>query len=101
VGVPYTDRGWRLGEVIDAMRTLWAVGPSTFKGCYQSFHRVHCDPKPVLKRIAKPEEMAAAVLFLASPAQAENRAAERIRDGVRLVTATDPVGQGTGADPPW
>jgi probable F420-dependent oxidoreductase len=46
VGVPYVDRGRRLDEVIDAMRALWAAGPSTFEGRYQSFHRVHCDPKP-------------------------------------------------------
>lgn len=45
-GVPYSDRGRRLDEVIDAMRALWGPGPSTFEGRYQRFRRVHCDPKP-------------------------------------------------------
>ncbi len=46
IGVPYSDRGRRLDECIEAMRALWAEGPSTYRGKYVRFERVHCDVKP-------------------------------------------------------
>ena len=46
IGVPYRDRGRRLDETIEAMRVLWAEGPSTYRGRHVQFERVHCDTKP-------------------------------------------------------
>ena len=46
IGVPYRDRGRRLDECIEAMRVLWAEGPSTYQGKHVQFERVHCDTKP-------------------------------------------------------
>lgn len=47
VGVPYRDRGRRLDELLDAMRTLWRDDPASFQGNYVSFDKVYCDTKPV------------------------------------------------------
>jgi probable F420-dependent oxidoreductase len=46
IGVPYRDRGRRLDECIEAMRVLWAEGPSSYRGEHVNFERVHCDVKP-------------------------------------------------------
>lgn len=46
VGVPYRDRGRRLDELLDAMRTLWRDDPASFQGNYVSFDKVYCDTKP-------------------------------------------------------
>jgi probable F420-dependent oxidoreductase len=46
IGVPYSDRGRRLDECIEAMRALWAEGPSSYRGKHVNFERVHCDVKP-------------------------------------------------------
>ena len=46
-GVPYSRRGARLDEMLDAMRTLWRDDPATFAGEFTRFERVFCDTKPV------------------------------------------------------
>lgn len=46
-GVPYSKRGARLDEMLDAMRTLWRDDPATFHGEFTRFDRVYCDTKPV------------------------------------------------------
>lgn len=46
VGVPYSARGRRLDECIDAMRVLWRDDPATFQGDFVRFERVFCDTKP-------------------------------------------------------
>ena len=46
VGVPFSDRGARLQESIDAMRALWGRQPASYQGKFVSFDRVHCLPTP-------------------------------------------------------
>lgn len=46
VGVPYSQRGKRLDEMLDAMRTLWRDDPATFHGEFTTFDKVYCDTKP-------------------------------------------------------
>jgi probable F420-dependent oxidoreductase len=46
-GVPHRERGARVTEGIDAVRTLWRDTPATFKGRFTSFEGVSIDPKPV------------------------------------------------------
>ena len=47
VGVPYSRRGQRLDELLDAMRSLWLDRPASFHGDFINFDRVHCDTPPV------------------------------------------------------
>jgi alkanesulfonate monooxygenase SsuD/methylene tetrahydromethanopterin reductase-like flavin-dependent oxidoreductase (luciferase family) len=49
VGVPHKERGARVTEGIDAVRTLWRDTPATFRGRFTSFEGVSLDPKPVQK----------------------------------------------------
>jgi probable F420-dependent oxidoreductase len=46
-GVPHRERGARVTEAIDVVRTLWRDTPATFKGRFTSFEAVSIDPKPV------------------------------------------------------
>ena len=46
-GVPHGERGARVSEAIDAVRTLWRDTPATFKGRFTHFEGVSIDPKPV------------------------------------------------------
>jgi probable F420-dependent oxidoreductase len=46
-GVPHTERGARVSEGIDVVRTLWRDTPATFKGRFSAFDGVSIDPKPV------------------------------------------------------
>lgn len=48
-GVPHRERGARVTEGIDVVRTLWRDTPATFKGRFTSFENVSIDPKPVQK----------------------------------------------------
>jgi len=48
-GVPHAERGARVTEAIDAVRTLWRDTPATFKGRFTSFAGISIDPKPVQK----------------------------------------------------
>jgi probable F420-dependent oxidoreductase len=43
IGVPYSDRGRRLDECIEAMRALWTQHPATYEGKHVRFRRVHCN----------------------------------------------------------
>ena len=45
-GVPHAERGARVSEAIDAVRTLWRDTPATFDGRFTRFERVSIDPKP-------------------------------------------------------
>ena len=47
VGVPYTERGKRMDEMIPALRKLWTDSPASYEGKYYKFDKVDCDVKPV------------------------------------------------------
>ena len=49
VGVPYSDRGRRLDETIEAMRILWRDVWATYHGKHVQFDNVHMDTKPFSK----------------------------------------------------
>jgi probable F420-dependent oxidoreductase len=49
VGVPHAERGARVTEGIDVVRTLWRDTPASFKGRFTQFEGVSLDPKPVQK----------------------------------------------------
>src|SRR5262245_7564491 len=46
-GVPHAERGARVTEAIDVVRTLWRDSPASFHGRFPSFDGVSLDPKPV------------------------------------------------------
>jgi probable F420-dependent oxidoreductase len=46
-GVPHRERGARVTEGIEVVRTLWRDSPATFKGRFTQFENVSIDPKPV------------------------------------------------------
>jgi probable F420-dependent oxidoreductase len=48
-GVPHRERGARVTEGIDVVRTLWRDTPATFAGRFTRFEAVSIDPKPVQK----------------------------------------------------
>jgi probable F420-dependent oxidoreductase len=48
-GIPHRERGARVDEGIDVVRTLWRDAPATFKGRFTQFDGVSVDPKPVQK----------------------------------------------------
>ncbi len=47
VGMSFTDRGRRMDESIEAIRTLWRDDVASYHGEYVAFDRVRCDPRPV------------------------------------------------------
>jgi len=47
VGVPHRERGARVTEAIEVVRTLWRDTPASFKGRFTEFEGVSIDPKPV------------------------------------------------------
>lgn len=47
LGATYRDRGARLDEIIDLMRTAWTDDPSTHSGTYYPFADMHVLPKPI------------------------------------------------------
>ena len=48
-GVPHGERGARVTEGIDVVRTLWRDSPASFEGRFTRFSGVSIDPKPVQK----------------------------------------------------
>src|SRR5574341_696805 len=48
-GIPHKERGARVTEGIDVVRTLWRDTPASFKGRFTRFEGVSIDPKPVQK----------------------------------------------------
>ena len=46
-GIPHKERGARVNEGIDAVRTLWRDTPASFHGRFTRFESVSLDPKPV------------------------------------------------------
>jgi probable F420-dependent oxidoreductase len=48
-GIPHSERGARVTEGIEVVRTLWRDTPATFKGRFTQFDGVSIDPKPVQK----------------------------------------------------
>ena len=48
-GIPHKERGARVTEGIDVVRTLWRDSPASFKGRFARFEGVSIDPKPVQK----------------------------------------------------
>lgn len=47
LGVPFTDRGARTDEYIQALRALWRDSESTYHGRFADFERVRSYPKPL------------------------------------------------------
>ena len=48
-GIPHRERGARVTEGIDVVRTLWRDTPASFKGRFTEFESVSLDPRPVQK----------------------------------------------------
>jgi probable F420-dependent oxidoreductase len=48
-GIPHKERGARVTEGIDVVRTLWRDSPASFTGRFTQFEGVSIDPKPVQK----------------------------------------------------
>jgi probable F420-dependent oxidoreductase len=48
-GSPHKERGARVTEAIDVVRTLWRDTPASFDGRFTKFSGVSIDPKPVQK----------------------------------------------------
>src|SRR3970282_1508458 len=46
-GIPHTERGARVNEGIEVLRTLWTHAPASFSGRFVKFEGVSIDPKPV------------------------------------------------------
>jgi probable F420-dependent oxidoreductase len=46
LGVPYTERGARLDDMVGACRALWADSPATFSSNSVSFNDMYCEPRP-------------------------------------------------------
>jgi len=46
-GIPHKERGARVTEGIDVVRTLWRDSPASFHGRFTQFEGVSIDPKPV------------------------------------------------------
>jgi probable F420-dependent oxidoreductase len=46
-GVPHRERGARVTEGIDVVRTLWRDAPASFTGRFTRFENVSIDPRPV------------------------------------------------------
>lgn len=47
LGVPYERPGHRLEETVEACRSLWQGGPSSYHGHTLSFRDMYCSPTPV------------------------------------------------------
>jgi probable F420-dependent oxidoreductase len=47
LGVPFSERGTRLDDLVGACRTLWASSPATFSSTTVSFVDMFCEPRPV------------------------------------------------------
>ncbi|MFP6774261.1 MAG: TIGR03619 family F420-dependent LLM class oxidoreductase [Alphaproteobacteria bacterium] len=47
LGIPYTERGARVSEHIEAMRALWTQDKPTFDGRFTSFRGIQSKPSPV------------------------------------------------------
>ncbi len=50
-GIPFEGRFGYLSEQVQAMRVLWAGGPSEFHGKHINFEKVYCYPQPVQKHM--------------------------------------------------
>ena len=46
LGVPFTERGARLDEHLDAWRSLWSPGSASFEGRFYRFEDTWLEPKP-------------------------------------------------------
>lgn len=46
LGVPFTERGARLDEHLEAWSTLWKPGPASFEGRHYRFEDTWLEPKP-------------------------------------------------------
>ena len=72
VGMQFTNRGKRMDEYIDAMRTLWRDDSATFDGQFVKFEQVECRPWPVNRAIP---------LHVGGSSDAAIRRAARTADG--------------------
>ncbi len=50
LGVPFTGRGRRMEEYVEAMRTLWRDDVASYEGTTVRFDRVRVNPRPVRDR---------------------------------------------------
>ena len=51
IGVPFSERGKRTDDHIEALRALWSQSPATHHGDFSSFTDVYSRPGPVQERI--------------------------------------------------
>ena len=72
LGVPFSRRGARANEAIEAMRSLWSEDAATFRGEEFSFSDVAMNPKPTDRRIP---------IVVGGDSRAAARRAARLGDG--------------------
>jgi probable F420-dependent oxidoreductase len=72
VDMAYTNRGRRMDESIEAMRTLWQEEVASYAGTYVRYENVRCDPSPVRGTIP---------LHIGGTSEAALRRAARYGDG--------------------
>ena len=72
VGMDFTDRGRRMDEYIEALRTLWSEDEASFSGPTVAFDRVECRPWPHRRTVP---------LVIGGSSPAAVRRAGRVGDG--------------------
>ncbi len=87
VGVPYSDRGRRLDETIEAMRILWRDEWATYHGKHVQFENVHMDTKPFSKE-------GVPILIGGSSEQAASRAGRLGNGWYPYVISAEDFGEG-------
>jgi len=50
LGIDFENRASRTRDMVDAMRSLWSPGPSTYKGKFFNWDNVESNPKPIQGR---------------------------------------------------
>ncbi len=87
IGVPYSDRGRRLDETIEAMRVLWRDEWATYHGKHVQFENVHMDTKPFSKE-------GVPILIGGSSEQAASRAGRLGNGWYPYVISAEDFGEG-------
>lgn len=73
LGIPFSERGPRTDEAIEAVRSLWAPGASTVQGRFHRWEDMVCNPKPA--------QAGGVPIVVGGHAPAAARRAARLGDG--------------------
>lgn len=73
IGVPFEERAARTDDAIEALRALWAEGPSSYEGTFTSF--------PSLQSLPKPVQVGGPPIVVGGHSEAAARRAGRLGDG--------------------